>query len=229
VDTKHVFTLKKAVQPTVPLDSMTQRKTHNKETKSVDTDPANQHVDVDTKYEVTFDESEAYEDACQMDAIKSHLEEVKNAETKSVDTDPDKPQKSQVIDRRGNTDDAEMLADDTYQQAMNETYQEVDVNKPFPEKTKIPRLITIDSPLNNCMQRQTGFGDVAKKPAAPNAASEKGEPNTQKTLCHEGVQDCIDVPDVKVVPNVQDVANVQDVPNVQDSIDVPDVKAIPNV
>jgi hypothetical protein len=55
VDTKHVFTLKKAVQPTVPLDS----KTHNKETKSIDTDPANKHVDGDTKYESTSDESDA--------------------------------------------------------------------------------------------------------------------------------------------------------------------------
>jgi hypothetical protein len=68
--------------------------------------------------------------------IKTHLDEVKNADTKSVNNDPDKPQKSQVIDRRGDTDDAEMLADDTYQQALNETYQEEDVNKPYPEKTK---------------------------------------------------------------------------------------------
>ena len=52
--------------------------------------------------------------------------------------------------------------------------QEEDVNKPYPEK-----------------------------PAAPNAASEKGEPNTQKTLCHEGVQDDAIVPGVQDVPNVQ--------------------------
>ena len=51
-----------------------------------------------------------------MDVIKTHgEEEEKNADTKYVDTDPDKPQKSQVIDRRGNTDDAEILADDAYQ------------------------------------------------------------------------------------------------------------------
>jgi hypothetical protein len=58
---------------------------------------------------------------------------------------------------------------------------------------------------------------LPRKPTVPNAASEKGEPNTQKTLCHEGVQTSIDVPDVK------------DVPNVQDSVDVPNVKAVPDV
>jgi hypothetical protein len=172
----------------------------HKETKSVDTDPANQHVDVDTKYEITLDESASL-DACQMDAIKSHLEEVKNAETKSINTDPDRPQKSQVIHLRENTDDAEMPGDDTYQQTMYETSnQEEDVDKPYPEKTAALRNITIDSPLNSCVQRQTGFGDVAKKPVATNAASDKGEPNTQKTLCHNGMQDVQDAPDMQDVP-----------------------------
>jgi hypothetical protein len=101
VDTKRETTFKKAVQQTAPLDaivpnmrrdpdSMTQQQTHNKE-------------------------SEAYEVACQMDArIKTHMKEVKNADTESVDTDLDNPQKTYVTDRRGTTDDAEMLADITY-------------------------------------------------------------------------------------------------------------------
>ena len=72
------------------------------------------------------------------------------------------------------------------------------------------------------MPRQTGTEDVARRPAVPDAASEKGEPNVQKILCHEGVQDSIDVPDMKVVPDVQDVP---DVPNMQDSIDVPGTTA----
>ena len=59
----------------MPLDSLTQRKTHNKETKSIDADPANKHVGGDTKYEITSDKSEAYENACQMDAIKTHGED----------------------------------------------------------------------------------------------------------------------------------------------------------
>jgi hypothetical protein len=79
VDTKYEITFKKAVQKTAPLDailptmrrdpdSMTQQQTHNRK-------------------------SEAYEVACQMDAmIKTHLKEVKNADTNSVDADPDDPQ-----------------------------------------------------------------------------------------------------------------------------------------
>jgi hypothetical protein len=112
---------------------------------------------------------------------------------------------------------------------MYETYQEEDVDKPYPEKTAAPRNITNNGPPNNGVPRQTGTEDVARRPAVPDTASEKGEPKVQKILCHEGVQDSIDVPDVKVVPNVQDVPDVQDVPNVQDSIDVPDVKVVPNV
>ena len=87
VDTKYETTFKKAVQQTVPLDtifptmrrdpdSMTQQQTHNKE-------------------------SEAYKVACQMDAtIKTHLKEVKNADTESVDTDLDNPQKTYVTEHK---------------------------------------------------------------------------------------------------------------------------------
>jgi hypothetical protein len=66
-------------------------------------------------------------------------------------------------------------------------------------------------------------------PAAPNAASEKGEPDVQNSInvpdlkVVPNMQTSIDVPDVKVVPNVQDV------PNMQESIEVPDVKAVPGV
>ena len=49
VDAKHVSTLKWVVKPTVPLDS----KTHNKEMKNVDTDPANKHLVGETKYKIT--------------------------------------------------------------------------------------------------------------------------------------------------------------------------------
>jgi hypothetical protein len=52
-------TLKRVVQPTVPLAS----KTHNKEMKSVDTDPANKHLIEETKYEIASDMTEAYENA----------------------------------------------------------------------------------------------------------------------------------------------------------------------
>jgi hypothetical protein len=62
VDAKHMSTLKRVVQPTVPLDS----KTHNKAMKSTNTDPANKHLIGETKYEITSDMTEAYENACQM-------------------------------------------------------------------------------------------------------------------------------------------------------------------
>jgi hypothetical protein len=49
--------------------------------------------------------------------IKTHWrEEEKNADMKHVYTDPGKPHKPTVIDRRGDTDDAEMIANDAYQQ-----------------------------------------------------------------------------------------------------------------
>jgi hypothetical protein len=59
VDAKHVFALKRAVQPTVPLDS----KTHNKEMKSIDTDPASDESDA------ASDESEAYKNACHLSSL----------------------------------------------------------------------------------------------------------------------------------------------------------------
>jgi hypothetical protein len=205
VDTKYESTFKRAVQLTAPLATF----------PTVRRDP-----DSMTKQQTHIMESEAYEVACQMDVtIKTHLKKVKNADTESVDTDLNKPQKTQVTDRRGNTDDVEMLADSTHQQAMYETYHKKDVDKAYPEKAATPRNITNDGQPNNGMPRQTGAEDVARRPAVPDAASEKGEPKVQKILC----QDSINVPDVKVVPDVQDM------PNVQDSIDVPNVKVVPDV
>jgi hypothetical protein len=111
----------------------------------------------ETKYEITSDMTEAYENACQMNVIKTNRgEEEKDADMKYVDTDPGKPQRPRVIDRRGDTDDAEMIANDAHQQTMYETSdQEEGDNKPYPEIT---------------------------------AAQEKGEPDTQKRLCHNDVQ-----------------------------------------
>ena len=71
------------------------------------------HVDEDTKYMTNSKQSEAYEVACKIDVtIKTNQKEVKN-----------------VKDQRG----TEMLADNTYQQAMNETYQEEYVDKTYQE------------------------------------------------------------------------------------------------
>jgi hypothetical protein len=61
---------------------------------------------MDTKYETNFEK--AMQQTAPMDEkIETHLEEVKNDDTESVDT---------------NTDNAEMLADSTHQQGMNEAY-----------------------------------------------------------------------------------------------------------
>jgi hypothetical protein len=58
---------------------------------------------------------------------------------KYADTDTGKPQKPRVIDRRGDTDDAEMIAHDAHQQTMYETSdQEEGNNKPYPEITAAP-------------------------------------------------------------------------------------------
>ena len=73
---------------------------------------------------------------------------------------------------------------------MYETYHEEDVDKPYPEKTAAPRNITNNGPPNNGVPRQTGTEDVARRPAVPDAASVKGEPNMQdRTYTHS-----IDVP-----------------------------------
>ena len=130
---------------------------------------------------------------------------------KHVDTDPGKLQKPTVIDRRGDTDDAEMIANDAYQQTMYETPdQEEGDDKPYPEI-----------------------------PAVSYAAPEKGEPNTQKRLCHKDVLDMTNVPgntahnifDTKHRTNVSDVQDVPDVKvvsGVQDVI-MSDVQNIPDV
>ena len=112
---------------------------------------------------------------------------------KHVNTDPGKPQKPTVIDQRGDTDDAEMITNDAYQQTMHETFDlEEGDDKPYPEI-----------------------------PAATYADPEKGEPNTQKRLCHNDVQD---VPNMWTSMNVPDVKIVQDA-IVQDAImpNVPDM------
>jgi hypothetical protein len=82
---------------------------------------------------------------------------------KYVNTDPGKPQKPQVIDRRGDTDNAKTLANDAYQQTMYETSNQEE-------------------------------GDDKLYPEIPHAAPEKGEPNTQKKLCHEDAQNVHNVP-----------------------------------
>ena len=46
------------------------------------------------------------------------------------------------------------------------------------------------------MPRQTVTEDVTMRPAVPNAASEKVEPDAQKIPCRESVHDSIQVPDV---------------------------------
>jgi hypothetical protein len=120
-----------------------------------------------------------------MDAmVKTHLMEVKNADTKSVDTDLDNPQKNYVTDRRGTTDDAEMLADNTYQQDMYETYQEEDEDEAYPEKIAAPRTITNDGPQNNGVPSKTETEEVARRSAVPDAASMKGEPNGEGQNLH---------------------------------------------
>ena len=97
---------------------------------------------------------------------------MKNADTESVDTDLDKPQKTQVTDRRGNTDDAEMLAvhDSTCQRGTYKTYQEEDEDEAYAEKTAVPRTVTNDDPQNNGVQNQKGTKDVARRPTVPTAA-----------------------------------------------------------
>jgi hypothetical protein len=138
VDTKYKTTFKKAMQQTAPMDAifpmrrdsdnMTRKQTHNKE-------------------------SVAYEVAYQMDAkIKTHLKEVKNDDTESVDTKTDNTQKTYVTDRRGTTDDAEMLADSTYQQGMYETYREEDEDEAYLKKAAMSRTTTNDDPQNNNAQ-----------------------------------------------------------------------------
>jgi hypothetical protein len=75
---------------------------------------------------------------------------------------PDKKdlQKTTEIDRRGDTNDAEMIANDKpYQQIMYETHQEEGDDKPYP--------------------------DV---PAESYTAPEKGKPNTQERLCNKDVK-----------------------------------------
>jgi hypothetical protein len=91
---------------------------------------ADLNMDVDTKYMTTFKQPEAYEAACMMDVtIKTDLQEVK-----------DEP------DRRG----TEILADNTYLQAMIETCQKEDVNKTYPviniENIRIMRIGTNKPP-----------------------------------------------------------------------------------
>ena len=61
------------------------------------------------------------------------------------------------------------------------------------------RTVTNDDPQNNGVPSQTGTKDVARRPAVPTAASEKGEPNVQEIPCQEDVKDrtythSIDVP-----------------------------------
>jgi hypothetical protein len=82
---------------------------------------------------------------------------------------------------------------------MYKTYQEDDEDEAYTEKPAVPRNVPNDDPQNNGVLSHTGTKDVARRPAKPTAASEKGEPNVQETPCKEDVKDrtythSIDVP-----------------------------------
>jgi hypothetical protein len=119
---------------------------------------------------------------------------------------PDKKdlQKPTVINRRGDTDDAEMIANDAHQQIMYETHQEEGDDKPYP--------------------------DI---PTVSYAAPEKGEPNTEKRLYNKDVLDMTNVPgntarnifDTKHRANVSDVQDVI-MPDVQNVPDMPRTTAL---
>jgi hypothetical protein len=76
---------------------------------------------------------------------------------------------------------------------------------------------------------QTMYETSEQEEDADKPYPEKGEPTTQKRLCHKDVQNVpnvrtnINMPDVKVMSNMQDVPSVSDVLNIQDMPDVPDV------
>ena len=53
---------------------------------SVDTDPANKHLVGETKYEITYEMTEAYKNVCQMDVIKTNGEEEEKNATQSMST-----------------------------------------------------------------------------------------------------------------------------------------------
>jgi hypothetical protein len=79
------------------------------------------------------------------------------------------------------------------------TYQEEVEDEAYMEKVAVPGTVTNDDPQNNGVPSQTGAKDVAKRPAMPTAALEKGEPNVQEIPCQEDVKDrtytySIDVP-----------------------------------
>jgi hypothetical protein len=85
-----------------------------------------------------------------------------------------------IIDVPETMDNAGMHADNTSLQAMDKTCL---------VKTAVPRNITDDGPLNNGMLSRMGTVDVDRRPAVPNATSEKGEPDVQKTSLHGEVPD----------------------------------------
>jgi hypothetical protein len=82
---------------------------------------------MDTKYETNFDKA-MQQTALIDEKYETHLEEVKNDDTESVDT---------------NMDNAEMLADSTHQQGMNEAY---------PKKAAVSRTTTDVDPQNDNAQ-----------------------------------------------------------------------------
>ena len=53
----------------------------------------------------------------------------------------------------------------------------------------MPRAVTNNDPKNNGVPSQTGAKDVAKRPAVPTAASEKGEPNVHEIPYQVDVKD----------------------------------------
>jgi hypothetical protein len=147
------------------------------------------HMGVDTKYMTTFKLSEVY---CRTDAtIKTNLKEVKN-----------------VTDRRGTKDEA----DDTYQQAMYEAYQEEDVDKTYPE-TNIKNISIMRVSTNKPPGTATfGVKGLHTRETVEDLFAKEEPPADNKVLAkyeYEGK------------PDVQDSIDVQDVPNMPPQEELP--------
>jgi hypothetical protein len=128
---------------------------------------------------------------------------------------PDKKdlQKPTIINRRGDTDDAEMIANDAHQQTMYETRdQEEGDDKPYQQT------------MYETHQEEGDDKPYPDIPAVSHAAPEKGEPNTQKRPCHKDVLDMTNVPG-NTARDIFDTKHRTNVSDVQDVImpDVPDV------
>jgi hypothetical protein len=146
------------------------------------------HMDVDTKYVTTV----------KLDVtIETNLKEVKN-----------------VTDRRGTKD----KADNTYQQAMYEAYQEEDVNKTYPENN-IKNISIVRVRTNKPPGTATfGVEELHTREEAEDPFAKEEPPADNKVLAkyeYEGksdVQDSIDVQDVHNVPAQEELPTDNGVP-----------------